>query len=613
MSTDPHRDGNDDAVIETAFQQSIIVVAVVATFAVLGGGLYWWLSRPVEETVEAAPPELPEIRTAPTVDLPSIPFVDITTEADINFVHENGAAGEKLLPETMGGGCGFFDYDNDGDVDLLLVNSQRWTDSSNTQSVATQKLYANDGHGRFTDITQSAGLDISLYGMGCAIGDYDNDGDADLYLTAVGPNHLLRNDDGVFVDVSDEMKVAGDDDSYSSSAGWCDFDNDGDLDLFICNYVVWSRAYDLSQNFQLTGGGRAYGRPQDFAGVFPYLYRNDGRHFTDITETSGLQIRNPATDAAMAKSLGVTFADFDSDGLMDIFVANDTVQNFLFHNIGGNAFEEIGGISGVAFDIDGRARGAMGVDVARLRSNADWALAVGNFANEMTALYVSPANQMTFSDEAVSNGLGPQTRLDLTFGTLFADLDLDGRLDLLSANGHLEEDIHRVQPSQHYAQPPKLFWNAGADHATEFVPLGRSELGSDFIAPMVGRGASYADIDNDGDLDVLLTASGRACRLLRNDLDKSGKHWVRFRLVGTQSNRDAIGARIVLTVDGQQQFQTVMPTRSYLSQVERTITFGVGESEMIDKIEIQWPSGNQTVQQGLSVDQLYEIREDDSN
>ena len=610
MSDDSRPENSDDEVIQAAFRRSVIVAGTVAALGLIGGGIYWWISQPTEQVVEAAPTKLPEIREQPKIDLPSIPFVDITSVAGIDFDHENGATGDKLLPETMGGGCGFFDYDNDGDADLLFVNSRRWTDRKNSDTAATQKLYANDGTGNFTDVTQAAGLDVSLYGMGCAIGDYDNDGDSDLYLTAVGSNRLFRNDNGVFVDVTKSMRVAGPDDAYSSSAGWCDFDNDGDLDLFVCNYVVWSREYDLAQNFQLTGGGRAYGRPQDFAGVFPILFRNDGKRFTDITETSGLQVRNPATNAPMAKSLGVTFADFDSDGLMDIFVANDTVQNFLFHNIGGNAFEEIGAISGVAFDIDGSARGAMGVDVARLRDRADWALAVGNFANEMTALYVSPADQMTFSDEAVSNGLGPQTRLDLTFGTLFLDLDLDGRPDLLSANGHLEEDIHRVQPSQNYAQPPKIFWNADASQATEFVPLTEEQVGKDFVAPMVGRGAAYADIDNDGDLDVLLTASGKAARLLRNDLDLTQRNWVRFQLIGTKSNHDAIGATVVLQAGGKKQIQTVMPTRSYLSQVEKTVTFGLGSAEEIDEVEILWPSGTKTVLTSPAIDQLHTIREE---
>jgi hypothetical protein len=599
----------DDAVIGSAFRWSAAALVVIAIAA---AGVIWWATRPESPrpTIDRGL-TLPTARALPKVEPSRIPFADITRAAGIDFVHETGMYGDKLLPETMGGGCAFFDYDNDGDQDMLLVNSRRWPwDSRPSSPAATQALYRNDGTGRFENVTAAVGLDVSLYGMGAAVADYDGDGFVDVFLSAVGSSRLFRNVEGQkFVDVTDEAGVAGADDAWSTSCGWFDYDKDGDLDLFVGNYVLWSKEMDLSQHFDLAGGGRAYGRPLNFAGAFPCLYRNNGDGtFSDVSAAAGVQVANPNTGVPVAKALGVAFADFDRDGWLDVVVANDTVQNFLLHNQRDGTFKEIGQLASVAFDNNGMARGAMGIDIAHFRNDDDVGIAIGNFANEMSALFVSRGGKLRFKDEAVSNGLGPATRLALTFGVFFFDADLDGRLDYLQANGHLEEDIAKVQESQRYEQPPQLFWNCGTEHAMEFLLLTPEKCGQDFVRPMVGRGAAYADIDGDGDLDVLLTASGGPARLLRND-QTLGHHWLRLKLVGSGKNRDAIGAVVELEQGGSTQRRIVSPTRSYLSQCELPVTFGLGAVSSMDRLTIIWPTGKRQTLDTRRADQLIVVRE----
>jgi len=605
---DPDTEERDDAVIGTALRWSLLAFAIVGG---VGGVAAYLLTRPtppppIQETKLATV----QVREASKVELPTVHFTDITESAGIHFQHENGARGKKLLPETMGGGCAFFDFDDDGDQDLLFVNGQRWPwdaepDAEGDKPLATLALYRNDGKGQFDDVTRGSGLDISMYGMGVAIGDFDRDGRCDVFISTVGTNRLFHNEGaGKFRDVTEVANVGGATDEWSSSCGWLDYDNDGDLDLFVGNYVKWSREYDESQGFQLTGGGRAYGRPQNFEGTFPYLYRNEGNGtFTEVAEAAGLHVRNSATNVPMAKSLGVTFADFDEDGRIDIVVANDTVQNLLFHNQGDGSFAEIGALAGVAFDMSGNARGAMGIDAARFRDNEAIGIAIGNYANEMTGLYVSHGDQMQFMDEAISTGLGPNTRLELTFGVFYFDYDLDGRLDLLAANGHLEEDINRVQPSQHYEQPPQLFWNCGRQADTEFLPVPADKCGNDLLRPMVGRGSAYADIDGDGDLDIAMMGSGQRPRLLRND-QELGHHWLRLQLKGAGSNPEAIGAWIEVHAGNNVYKRQVMPTRSYLSQSELPVTVGLGNANAVDRVFIHWP--DETVQEltEIAIDQL---------
>ncbi len=601
----------DDAVIGRAFMGSALVFILIGLIA---GVSYYALTRkPKEEISVVAPLEVPVIRELPKVIVPTISWVDITTTSGVNFVHCSGAKGEKLLPETMGSGCVFFDFDADGDQDILLVNSCDWPGNRDTSKPAsTLALFANDGRGNFSDVTKVAGLDLSLYGMGAACGDYDNDGKVDLFISCLGKNRLFHNEGGRFVDVTDRAAVGGNENAWSTSSGWFDCDQDGDLDLLVCHYVEWTRAFDIAQDFRLVGGTeRAYGRPQHFGGTFPSLFRNDGGgKFADVSAESGLHVLNPATSVPMAKSLGLVFEDFDGDGKLDFVIANDTVQNFLFHNLGDGKFEEIGSMAGVAFDAAGAARGAMGIDAASFRNDASIGVAIGNFANEMSALYVSRSRNLQFYDEAVANGFGPATRLELTFGVLFLDFDLDGRLDIFQVNGHLEEDIAKVQASQHYEQSPQLFWNAGAQYNTEFIKCREAETGSDFQKPMVGRGSSYADIDGDGDLDLLIFGCGQKPRLLRND-QKLNNHWLRVKLVGKSSNRDAIGALVEMRIGDVTQTRRVSPTRSYLSQVELPVTFGLGVSDSIDRIVVTWPNGKQQIIQQPKADQLLLVEQVD--
>jgi len=550
----------------------------------------------------AAP--LPVQTGSPPAAAPAAAFADITRQAGITFEHENGAEGQKLLPETMGGGVAFFDFDRDGRPDLLFVDSRPWPWSEHKGGRAARSrlvLYRNAGGGRFVDATEAAGLTVDMYGMGVAAADYDNDGWIDLFVTAVGSNHLFRNVNGRFTDVTAAAGVGGRDDQWSTCATWVDYDRDGNLDLFVCNYVHWSKAIDLQQDFRLVGIGRAYGPPRTFEGTFPYLYRNDGQgRFTDVSVKAGVQIRNPDTHVPMAKSLGVAAVDLDGDAWPDLVVSNDTVQNFVFHNERNGTFTQIGAAAGIAFDPYGNSRSAMGIDAADFRNDGSLGIAIGNFANEMTALYVSQQAPLQFADEAIVSGIGPTTRSALTFGVLFFDYDLDGRLDLLTANGHIEDEINKVQASQQYAQPPRLFWNAGGATSRSFVPV-VADLPGDLFRPMVARGAAFADIDGDGDLDLVLTAVKGAPRLLRNDL-KLGPHWLRLMLQGTRANRDAIGAMVEVHVGGETLRRTVMPVRGYLSQSELPITIGLGDRSRVEELRVKWPDGSVQQVRDVTVD-----------
>jgi hypothetical protein len=605
-AVDPEIEERDDAVIGYALRWSLVVIIVLA---LTGGGIAVWLIRPEPEiSVTEANDELPDFRKRPQTEAPALPLIDITQAAGIDFQHENGATGDKLLPETMGAGCAFFDFDGDEDQDLLLVNSRRWPwDERPPSDSPTLVLYANDGAGHLQDVTAAAGLGISIYGTGVAVGDYDNDGDRDVFVTAVGPNRLFRNDGGTFADVTERAGVAGEENAWGTSCGFFDYNNDGLLDLFVANYIRWSREIDSSQNFQLVGVGRAYGPPTAFEGSFPYLYRNDGGgKFTDVSAAAGIQVTNPATGVPMAKSMGIVLIDLDRDSWMDVIVANDTVQNFLFHNQQDGTFREIGALAGVAFDAAGDARGAMGIDAAYYRNDDTMAIGVGNFANEMTAFYCASDSPLQFVDTAIANGLGPATRLELTFGLFFFDCDLDGRLDVLAANGHLEEEINRVQVSQFYEQPPQLFWNCGPQSRTEFVPLLPEQVGSDFHRRMVGRGAAFADVDGDHDVDILLTSAGGRPRLLRND-QQLGNHWLRFVLTGSQSNRDAIGAWVEVRAGDAVFRRQVMPTRSYLSQCELPVTIGLGQINEIDEARVIWPDGSIQLVELTEVDHVVQV------
>jgi hypothetical protein len=575
-----------EALIRRAFYRSLVVIVALA-LAVTG---IWYFTREntrpqaVEEAVvsgpvidESAPPHTP----------PPVTFTDITREAGIDFVHVNGSTGEKLMPETIGSGAAFLDYDNDGDQDLLLVNS-KWWPGEEREPAPTLAFYRNDGHGRFTDVTAEAGLKITCFGMGAAVGDYDNDGWTDLYITTLGKNMLFRNDHGRFVDVTAQADVAGLDTDWSTAAAFIDYDNDGDLDLFVGNYVLWSRKIDLEIDFQLTGLGRAFGAPNHFTGANNRLYRNEGNgRFSDVSLAAGITVTDPVSGMPEGKTLAVAPVDYDQDGWIDLFTANDTVRNFLYHNLGNGRFEEVGAMEGIAYDRNGKATGAMGIDAAYFRNDKDLGIGMGNFANEMSSLFVTEDGHAPFADEAILEGFGPASRLALTFGLFFFDYDLDGRLDIFQANGHLEGDINIVQPSQTYAQPAQLFWNCGDACRTPFI---LAEATGDLAIPMVGRGAAYADIDGDGDLDIIVVQNGRRAVLFRND-QQLGHHWLRVKLEGRAVNRSAIGAVLTLTANGVTQRRSVMPTHSYLSQVELPVTFGLGDAQRVDDLTVIWPNG----------------------
>jgi enediyne biosynthesis protein E4 len=587
----------DDKLIGRAFRWSALAMLLIIALAM--GVLIWVNRKPAQAAAKLTELTAPVLKDVALTEIPEAQFTDITASAGIRFIHDNGAYGEKLLPETMGGGVAFLDYDNDGHQDLLFINSTAWPwKHLEGRQPSTMALYRNDGTGQFHDVTAGSGLDVSLYGMGAAVGDYDNDGFVDVFISAVGENRLFRNNgNGTFTDVTAEAGVGGAPNEWSTSCAWIDFDNDGHLDLFVCNYVQWSKEIDLEVGYKLVGVGRAYGPPMNFEGAFAYLYRNNGNGtFTDVSASSGIQIRNQATGVPAAKSLGVAPVDLNGNGWIDLVIANDTVQNFVFLNQRDGTFREIGAISGIAFDSNGHTRGAMGIDSGHFRNDEALGIVIGNFANEMSALYVSqaarsPSALPSFLDEAITEGIGPASRLLLKFGIFFFDYDLDGRLDVLTANGHIEEEINKVQQSQHYAQSAQLFWNAGPGQPGCFQPVPAQKCGSDIFQPIVGRGSAFADIDGDGDLDVVLTQIGGPPLLLRND-QQLNHNWVRLKLVGIRSNRDAIGASIKLRLGEEILARQIMPTRGYLSQSELPATFGLGQRDTIDSIEITWPGGH---------------------
>lgn len=595
----------DDRVIGRALRWSLVALVAIVAIVV---GVLWFLGRPEptgpEQAIAAEAPRVTET----VADPPEVRFTDVTAASGIDFVHFNGAYGEKLLPESMGGGAAFFDFDNDGHQDLLLVNGSNWPERPAPGSRPTLKLYRNDGKGRFQDVTAGAGLGVSLYGMGAAVGDYDNDGNVDVFVTAVGRNRLFRNLGGRFEDVTDRSGLAPDPTAWSTCSTFVDVDNDGDLDLFACNYVKWSRDIDFKVDYRLTGIGRAYGPPTNYEGTYSRLYRNEGDgRFTDVSKSSGIQVDNPDTGFPMGKALGVAPVDVDGDGWMDLIVANDTAAKFFFRNQGDGTFAEEGTGSGLAYDRMGNATGAMGIDAGRYRNDAELGVLVGNFANEMTSVYVSQGEPTLFADEAITEGIGAPSRLMLTFGLFLFDYDLDGRLDMLQANGHLEDEINQVDPSQQYRQPAQLFWNAGPDARQTFVPVPEETTG-DLARPLVGRGSAYADVDGDGDLDAIITQVGDKPLLLRND-QSTGHHWLRVKLVGKTANRDAIGAWVEMTAGGVTQRRQVMPTKSYLSQSELPVTFGLGTADRVESLKVIWPGGQEQTVANVGVDRLITVEQ----
>jgi len=478
---------------------------------------------------------LPEPLFAQSHSSAGFRLVDVTASAGIHFEHNCGAYGAKFLPETLGPGCAFLDYDQDGWQDILLINGMDWPGHKRQRS--TLRLYRNNRNGTFSDVTRQAGLDI---------------------------------------DVTRSSGLGGKQ-SLSTSAVWFDFDRDGRLDLFVCNYVKWSQEHDVFCS--LDGKHKSYCTPEAYHGETCWLFHNRGDGtFEDVTASSGV------FDSS-SKSLGVALLDYDQDGWPDLLVTNDTQPNKLYRNGRNGQFKDVAVEAGIAFSGDGRARAGMGVDVGDFENSGRPGVAITNFDNEMIGLYRASANG-TFDDIATQAGVGLPSKTTLGFGCLFADLDLDGRLDLIAANGHIDDTVRNVRHNVGYAQAPQVF----LQHTPGTFVDESSNVGADFAQPKVGRGLAYGDFDNDGDLDLLMTTNRGPAYLYRND-QPVGNRSIRFQLVGTESNRDAIGATVRIYVNGGQKSAMVKSGSSYLSQSQLPVTFGVGKSDLIERALIQWPNG----------------------
>jgi hypothetical protein len=536
------------------------------------------VEQPSSPTTSQPSPDL-AAQASPEAKRPGGPieFLDVTTQAGIHFKHNTGAFGKKYLPETMGSGVCFLDYDNDGWQDIFFVNSMDWPEHKTGKSFPA--LYHNNHDGTFTDVTREAGLALETYGLGCAVGDYDNDGFEDLYLTTVGSNHLFHNlGNGKFADVTAKAGVASP--GFSASAVWFDYDNDGKLDLFVTHYIEWSIEKD--QYCSLDNKNKSYCTPQTYKGESSHLYHNKGNGvFEDVTKKAGLA--DPTS-----KALGVALLDYDNDGWIDLFVSNDTEPNKLYHNNHDGTFTDVGVTVGVAFSESGRVRAGMGVDAADFDNSGFPSLLIGNFTNESTSLYRNDGSGL-FVDESLKSNIGQMTTQSLTFGCFFMDYDLDGLLDIVAANGHVSDDIAVVQPSVKYAQPMGIYRNLGNRKFED----ASNKLGRAIQKPVVGRGIAYADFDNDGDLDLAIAANNGPARLLRNQ-NANQNDMLRVKLIGTKSNRDAVGARVTAnTNSGLTMVRTVKDGSSYLSQSELPLTFGLGKpgSTKSIRLEILWPSG----------------------
>ena len=521
----------------------------------------------------------------------AVRFTDVTAQAGIHFTHNAGRTGKKYLPETLGSGCAFFDADGDGWQDILLINSKDFTPKGR-RSIAA--LYHNNHNGTFTDTTAGSGLDVEMYGFGVAVADYDNDGREDVYITALEGDRLFHNEgNGKFRDVTQTAGTLNA--NFGTSAAWLDYDHDGKVDLFVANYVQWNLKDDLFCS--LDGATKSYCTPESYKGTRSRLFHNLGNgRFEDVAERAGLGDAN-------SKSLGVTVLDYNNDGWPDLFVANDTQPNKLYRNLGNGAFKEEGMTAGVAYGEDGIARGAMGADAADYDRSGRPHLLVGNFSNQMLGLYHNEGNGL-FVDEAPSSTIGRSSLLSLTFGVFFFDYDLDGYPDIMAANGHIEDQIGRVQPKVSYQESALLFRNQG-NHKFENVS---GQVGPAFSKAIVARGAAYADFDHDGDLDMLITTNHGPAYLYRND-GGNANHWVHLKLEGVQSNRSALGAVVSIESASGKQSQTVHSGSSYCSQSDLALTFGLGKDELIKGIDIQWPSGRKDHFTNQKANQFLKIRE----
>src|SRR5579875_500831 len=546
---------------------------------------------PIAAAVVIASLAVASLRAAKAPASP-IHFVDVTRAAGIHFIHNNGAFGKMWLPEAMGSGVAFFDYNNDGRPDILLINGTDWPGHGTRHTY--MKLYLNNGNGTFTDVTRQAGLHVEMYGMGVAVGDYNNSGCDSIFVTALGQSHLFRNNcNGTFTDVTKQAGLWGHNE-FSTSAAWIDDRRNGLLDLLVANYVQWTPKTDIYCT--LDGRTKSYCTPEAYHGASLRFWRNNGNGtFTDETKQAGFY--DPTS-----KSLGITVFDANNDGWPDVFVSNDTEPNKLYINNHNGTFTEKAVMCGVGFSEDGVARAGMGTAAADYDHSGYQSLLVSNFSNQMLGLYHNEGNGL-FVDEAPHSEIGRASLLTLGFGCFFFDYDNDGWPDIFVANGHIQQDIHVVQPQVHYAEPPLLFHNLGGGKFADVT----SQMGTSFNVPRVARGAAYADVFNDGKLDILVSTNTGPAALFRN---KGGtNHSLRIKLVGTKSNRDGLDSVVHVTAGGVTQDQMLTSGSSYLSASELVLTFGLGQNVRADKIEIDWPSGHVDDLKNISAGQTITVKE----
>ncbi len=526
----------------------------------------------------------------------SVQFVNVAESAGIDFRHDNAASPQKYLIETMGSGCGWIDYDQDGLLDLYLANGAA-TRLYKPARPLRGALYRNNGDGTFTDVTAKARVEAEgLFGMGVAVGDYDNDGYPDLLVLGYGRCILYHNNgNGTFTDVTVHAGVENSG-RWASSAAWFDYDNDGRLDLVIANYIDWSP----ERNFWCGDHGpdmRSYCHPDDYNGEAPTLYHNNGDGtFTDVSKKSGIGLKP-------GNGLGVVTFDYDNDGWQDIFIANDSMANFLFHNNRDGTFHEVAYLSGVAVSADGLAEAGMGTDAADTTGNGRMDLVVTHLDNQLARLYQNLGDS-TFDDATLRSGLGYATFHMSGFGARFMDYDNDGAPDIFMANGHVLDNIQRYNANVHYAEPKLMFRNLGRGNFGNVS----DELGRDFKLPTVSRGAAIGDFDNDGDLDILVNNNGQRPQLLRND-GGNANHWLEILLIGTRSNRDAVGARLKVTAGKLVLYEQRKGGMSYQSAQDPRLHFGLGKYSTVDAVEILWPSGATTRVTNIMSDQIIAIEE----
>jgi hypothetical protein len=536
--------------------------------------------------------------TAPGKPFPG-KFTDVTSALGVHFNYLSSHTPKHYLPETMGAGVALFDYDNDGRLDIFLVNGAPLRDPTSKGSIPQKTgpkywngLFHQKQDGTFENVTEKAGLQGAGYGMGVAVGDYDNDGFEDLYVTAYGGNILYHNNgDGTFTDVTEKAGVAGS--GWSTSAAWVDLDNDGLLDLVVLRYVQWD--FDDIWCGEHKEGFRSYCHPDLFQPIAPLVYHNDGNgHFTEVSQKIGL--------AKPGKGLGIAIADYDRDGHIDLFVANDSMVEYLYHNKGDGTFEEVGLLSQAAVDGDGRTYAGMGVDFADYNNDGWPDLIITDLANQRYALYQNNGDS-TFNYASFSTGITRATMLHSGWGVRFLDYDNDGWKDLLVAQGHDLDTVELNYPNLHYREPMLLLRNTGK----EFVDVS-ADSGAVFHQPWLGRGMAIGDIDNDGRLDAVVTSNDGPVYILHNETPTQN-HWLTLKLVGHKSNRDAIGAEVKLITANGAQFATVSTAASYLSSSDKRVHFGLGPEAAAQSIEIRWPSGILQTLKNVRADQFLQVDE----